>query len=200
MTVIAKGRRGEMSSTALRAVVMMLSWKSSAFWRRAERQVGCWSGGCDFTAGLVRFWLIARIWNRDRRWRVAPVSRRGSGVSTIGSVRRARKRLRAPEWTLASVLDVCPLSAFLDDLEVVVQDRRNNRHHVRFHYSCTNGLRAAYANIDYTLERQIPLPHLHHVFTPTLLENAYQPLDTAIDGEYISYSTRGCREVCQVVE
>jgi hypothetical protein len=74
-------------------------------------------------------------------------------------------------------------------LKVVVQDGRNYRYHVRLDNSSSYSFRSSHSNVDYALEGQVPFPHLHHVFTPALLEDAYQPLDAAIDGEYVPYST-----------
>ena len=45
-----------------------------------------------------------------------------------------------------------PFLALLDDLEVVVQDSRDNRDHVCLDYSRSYSLRPSYANIDNTLK------------------------------------------------
>ena len=98
------------------------------------------------------------------------------------------------------VLLLRPFLALFDDLEVIVQDRRNHRHHIRFHDSPSYSLRASHADVHDALKSKVPLPHLHHILTPPLLENTYQPLDAAIDGEYVSYAARRCRQICQVIE
>lgn len=62
---------------------------------------------------------------------------------------------------------------FVDDFNVVVKDCCNDRHHVGFHNSRPNAFGPAYSNIHNALECQIPLPHLHHLLTSTLLQYTY---------------------------
>jgi hypothetical protein len=78
------------------------------------------------------------------------------------------------------------VSTFLSDLDIVVQYRSNDGNHVSLDYSCPHSLGASNAYVDDTLKGQAPPPHVHHVFAATLLENADQPLDAAIDCEDIS--------------
>jgi hypothetical protein len=92
------------------------------------------------------------------------------------------------------------LLALFNYLEVVVEYRRNHRHHVRFDNTSSDGLRPSHTNVHYTLKGQVPLPHLHHVLAPALLEYAYQSLNAAIDGEDVSNATGGCGEICEIVE
>lgn len=91
-------------------------------------------------------------------------------------------------------------AALFYSLDVVVQYRSNNGYHVCFHNSCPYSLGAPHANVYNTLKRKVPLPHFHRIFTPSLLEYAYQSLDTAIDGQDISYSCTGGCEVGEVVQ
>jgi hypothetical protein len=92
----------------------------------------------------------------------------------------------------------CP--HLVDDLDVVVENGGNDRHHIGFDHTRPDILRAAYTNVEDALEGKVPLPHVHHVLAPALLEDAYQALDTAINGENVSYACRGCGEVGKVVE
>lgn len=98
---------------------------------------------------------------------------------------------------------LCPLrllSAPIYDLYVVIENCSDNRDHVSLHHPRPDRLRASDADIDNTLECEIPFPHIHHVFASACLEEADQSLDTAIDGKDISDACGGCREVCEVVQ
>lgn len=76
---------------------------------------------------------------------------------------------------------LCLLATPVDHLDVVVEDSCNDWHEVCFDDSGTNILRATDADIDHTLEGEVPLPHVHHVLAPPLLQDTYQPLNAAID-------------------
>lgn len=95
---------------------------------------------------------------------------------------------------------LCLLSAPIYDLYVVVENCSDNGDHVSLNHPRPNWLRASDADIDNTLEREIPFPHIHHVLASACLEEADQPLDTAIDGKNVSDACGGCREVCEVVQ
>jgi hypothetical protein len=99
---------------------------------------------------------------------------------------------------LLGLLGLLPTS--IDDLDVIVQYRRNNGDHVCFDHPCPNILRPSYPNVDNALKCQIPFPHIHHIFASPGLEEAYQSLDAAVDCEDVSNSCRGCGEICEVVE
>lgn len=84
---------------------------------------------------------------------------------------------------------------------IIVQDGRNHRHHIRFHNACAYILAAADTDVDDALEGEVPLPAFHHVLgSAAFLQDADQTLDTAIDGEDVSYAGGGSGEVCEVVE
>lgn len=92
------------------------------------------------------------------------------------------------------------LSAPIYDLYVVVENRSDNWDHVCLYHPSPNRLRASDADIDNTLESEIPFPHIHHVLASACLEEADQSLDAAIDGKNISDACGGCREVGEVVQ
>ncbi len=92
------------------------------------------------------------------------------------------------------------LAAFLDDFDVIVEDGGDDRDHVGFNDPCPNGLGASDSYVHNTLESQIPLPHVHHVLAPALLQDAYQPLDASIDGEDVSDASRRGGEIGQMIK
>lgn len=92
------------------------------------------------------------------------------------------------------------LSAPVHDLDVVVEDGSNNRDQISLNDPGADVLRATDANVDHALESEVPLPHIHHILAPPLLQNAHQPLDAAIDSQDISYPRRGRGQVGEVVE
>ena len=92
----------------------------------------------------------------------------------------------------------CP--HLVDDLDVVVENGCDDRHHVGFDDTRPDVLRATHADVEDALESKVPLPHIHHVLAPALFEDAYQALDTAIDGENVPYAGGGGCEVGEVVE
>lgn len=92
------------------------------------------------------------------------------------------------------------LAAPVHDLDVIVEYRSNDWHHIRLDHSCANILRSSDPNIYNALKSQVPFPHIHHVLTPPCFEKAYQPLDAAIDSQDVSYPGRGRCEVCEVIE
>jgi hypothetical protein len=93
-----------------------------------------------------------------------------------------------------------PRLALVDDFDVVVENGSNDGNHVGLDYPRPDILRASYTNVKDALKGKVPLPHVHHVLAPPFFEYAYQPLDTAIDGEDVSYPRRRCGEICEVVE
>lgn len=78
------------------------------------------------------------------------------------------------------------VSALFSHLDIVVQYRSNDGDHVGLDHSCPHRLGASNAYVDDTLKGEAPSPHVHHVFAATLLEDADQPLDAAIDREDVS--------------
>lgn len=99
---------------------------------------------------------------------------------------------------LLSLLGLLP--ALFNHLDVVVEDGGNDGHHVGLDDACADGLGAPDADIDDALEGQVPFPHVHHVFAATLLEDADEALDAAIDCENVPDAGGGCCEVGEVVE
>lgn len=93
-----------------------------------------------------------------------------------------------------------PLPALFNDLDVVVENGGYDGDHVGLDDPGPDGLGAADANVDDTLEGKIPLPHAHHIFTPPLLEDADETLDASIDGEDVADSGGGGGEVGEMVE
>ncbi len=182
----------------MRAVVKVQAWESCALGRRAQRQVGRRSGRGHLAEWLVLLRIVIRLRNRDWRWCVSPRPC-STLIKRVGSARRAREAFGRAERASSPALSLL-LLAFLSHLEVVVQYRRNDGHHIGLDDSRAHCFRASYANIHDALERQVPFPLLHHVLAPSLFENTYQPLDAAIDGEYIAYAPGGGGKVCEVVE
>lgn len=78
------------------------------------------------------------------------------------------------------------LPAPVYDLDVVVENCSDNWDHVCLYHPSPNWFRASDADIDNTLESEIPFPHIHHVLASACLEQADQSLDAAIDGKDIS--------------
>lgn len=91
-------------------------------------------------------------------------------------------------------------TALFNDLDVVVEDSGNDGDHVGFDDACPDGLGAPDADVDDALEGQVPFPHVHHIFAATLLEDADEALDAAIDGEDVPDAGGGGCEVGQMVE
>jgi hypothetical protein len=90
--------------------------------------------------------------------------------------------------------------ALIDNFDIVIEDGSDDRHHVGFDDPCPDVLGTSHTDVKDALEGEVPLPHVHHVLAPPFFEDAYQPLDAAIDGENVPYPRRGRCEVCQVVE
>ncbi len=84
---------------------------------------------------------------------------------------------------------LCLFTDLLDNLDVVVEDGGNHRDHVGLDDAGPDGLCAPNSYVDHALKGQIPLPHVHHILAPPLLQDADQPLDAAIDGEDVANST-----------
>lgn len=95
-------------------------------------------------------------------------------------------------------LGLCPY--VFNDFDVVVEDCGNHGDHISLHHPSPNSFCAPNAYVDDTLESQIPLPHVHHVFAATLLQDADQPFDAAIDGQDVADASRRCCEVSEMVE
>ena len=77
-------------------------------------------------------------------------------------------------------------AAFVDDLDVVIEYGSDDGDHVGLDHASADILGTPNTDIDNTLESQVPFPHAHHIFAATLLEDAYQTLDSSIDGENIT--------------
>lgn len=92
------------------------------------------------------------------------------------------------------------LSALVDDFDVIVEYRGNDRDHVSLDDPGAHILRTSHPDVEDALEREIPLPHFHHVLAPAILQYAHQPFDAAIDGENVPDSSGGCGEVRQMVQ
>lgn len=100
-------------------------------------------------------------------------------------------------------LCLCLLGLFstsIHDLDVIVEYRSNDGHHVGLDDSGTDVFRSSDPNIHHALKCQIPFPHIHHILTPPGLEQTYQPLNTAIYRQNVPYPSRGGCEVSQVVQ
>jgi hypothetical protein len=65
-----------------------------------------------------------------------------------------------------------PLTALLDDLDVVVEDCCDDGDHISLNNAGANTLGAPHTDVDDTLEGKIPFPHAHHISAATLLEDA----------------------------
>jgi hypothetical protein len=92
------------------------------------------------------------------------------------------------------------LPAPIHDLDVVVEDSSDDWNQVGLDDSGADVLRSSDADIDDTLEGQVPFPHVHHILAPPLLQNAHQSLDPAIDRQDIPYAGGGGCEIGEVVE
>lgn len=92
------------------------------------------------------------------------------------------------------------LAAFINSFCIVVEDGSDDRNHVSLNNSGADVFRASDADIDNTLKSKVPLPHSHHIFTTTLLENANETLDASVDGEDVTDASRGCGEIGEMVE
>lgn len=91
-------------------------------------------------------------------------------------------------------------AALVNDSDVVVKDGGDDRNHVSLDDSGADVLGAADANVDDTLESEVPLPHAHHVFAAALLEDANKTFDASIDGEDVPDAGRRGGEVGEMVE
>jgi hypothetical protein len=77
-------------------------------------------------------------------------------------------------------------AALIDGFDVIVENGGDDGDHVGLDDASADIFGASDADIDNTLEGKIPFPHSHHVLTATLLEDADEPLDAAINGENIT--------------
>lgn len=92
------------------------------------------------------------------------------------------------------------LATLIDDSDVVVEDGGDDGNHVSLDDSGADVLGASDADVDDTLESEVPFPHAHHVLATALFEDAYEALDASIDGEDVSDARRGGGEVGEMVE
>jgi hypothetical protein len=74
------------------------------------------------------------------------------------------------------------LSTLFDHLDVIVENSSNDRDHISLDNPRPYILGTANSYVNDALEGQVPLPHVHHVLAPALLQNADQSLYSAIDG------------------
>ena len=77
-----------------------------------------------------------------------------------------------------------------DDFDVVVEDGGDDGNHICLNNAGSDVLSASYTYVDHALESKIPLPHVHHILAATLLQDADQSFDTAIDSENVSDTCR----------
>jgi hypothetical protein len=108
-----------------------------------------------------------------------------------------------PMVVILDLLLLCFLrlfAALLNDLDVVVQDRGDYRHHVCLNDSGPYCLGATNAYVNDALKCQVPFPHVHHVLAPALFENADEPFNAAILPKNITNPSRRRCEVREVVE
>jgi hypothetical protein len=92
------------------------------------------------------------------------------------------------------------LPTSVDHLDVVVEDGCNHWHQVGLDDPGADCLRAADTDINHALEGEVPLPHIHHILAPALLQNTHQSLDAAIDGQDVAYPRGGGGEVGEMVQ
>lgn len=92
------------------------------------------------------------------------------------------------------------LPAFFDDLDVVVEDGSDDGDHISLDDPSPYALSAANSYVDDTLKGEIPLPHIHHVLAPSLLQYANKPLNTSIHCEDVPNPSRGGRKICQMIQ
>jgi hypothetical protein len=92
------------------------------------------------------------------------------------------------------------LSTPVNHFDVIVEYCSDDWNHVCLHHSCPHIFRSSDSNINNALKSQIPLPHVHHIFTSPSLEKADQSFDTSIDCEDVSYPGGGGCEVSEMVE
>lgn len=92
------------------------------------------------------------------------------------------------------------LAASVDDLDIVIENGSDDRDEVGLDHAGADVLRASHADVDYALEGQVPLPHVHHVLAPPLLENTHEALNAAIDGQDVADPRGGGGQVSEVVE
>jgi hypothetical protein len=81
-------------------------------------------------------------------------------------------------------------STLFNHLDVVVENGGNHWDHVGLNHTSTNSLSTTNSYVDYALKGEVPLPHVHHILASALLEDADETLDTSIDGENVSDSSR----------
>ena len=105
-----------------------------------------------------------------------------------GHVARARGMVTAggAEAGRAVHLGLSAGPALVDDLDVVVEDGGDDGDHVGLDDAGPDIFRAADANVEDALKSEIPLPHVHHVLAAAMLEDAYEALDAAVDGQDVA--------------
>ena len=107
---------------------------------------------------------------------------------------------RAAQSCRAVQLSLSPRPVLVDDLDIVVKDGSDDGNHVSLNNAGPDVLRTPYTNVKDALERQVPLPHVHHVLAPALLEDAYQALNAAIDGQNVPDAGRRCGQIGEMIE
>lgn len=142
--------------------------------------------------GLLKRGLGPILGYLDRGWRILTAERsilgpRIAPVLKCLAIERAHRRCwRCPRALLVLALleglqclaPACGFcfglfSTLINHFDIVVKYRRNDRYHVSFHDPRSNTLGAPDSDIDNALERQIPLPHLHHLLAPALFQYTY---------------------------
>lgn len=81
---------------------------------------------------------------------------------------------------------LCLFAAFIDNFDVIVEDGCDDRNHISFDDSSPHVFGPANSYVHHTLESKIPFPHVHHILTSSLFQNADQSLDAAIDRQNIA--------------
>lgn len=164
-------------------VVMSVTGKSSPIgsrsqWERGDRR-------CSFGVAMVDHGqggrtCKARSRDIDRRgWSLAAERTlvdlaTGRAVGERGGF-RGGVLVRMTPMTMVMVIEVlllclfCLLSAFLDNLDVIVEDSSNDGDHVSLDDPSTDALSAAHPYVHNALKSEIPLPHVHHVLATSLL-------------------------------
>lgn len=64
---------------------------------------------------------------------------------------------------------LCLFTTLLNDFDIVVEYGCNDRNHIGFNYPSSYIFSPANSYIHHALEGEVPFPHVHHIFAPTLL-------------------------------
>lgn len=124
---------------------------------------------------------------------------RGGVGGRMGSVRVGGNRPGVAE-RVPVIFGIGTRPHLIKDLQEVVEDGSNDWHHIGLDDSRPHTLGTPYANVDDTLESEIPFPHLHHIIAPALLEHAHESFDAAIDGEDITNASRRGGEIGEMIQ